>query len=175
MRYLLIVLFACLLPLMTRGQDCNATVYLDSQTIKAGDVVTVIAGVINAQPGKQVVVSQDGRITLQASKRIELNNGFRALTGSRVTADIEACDPGSNEPEPSVVFPNPTDGVINIKASYKMSAVRVTDMSGFVAMEKTDINDTALSLDLSSLKSGFYIVEIIVGKEVIEAIRIEKK
>jgi hypothetical protein len=175
MKLRFIVIFVFLLPLLSTAQDCTATVYLDSQTIKAGDVVTIGGAVINGQPGKQFVVAQDGRATLQASRRIELNSGFKALTGSRLNAGIQPCDPDGNEPEPSVVFPNPTDGVINIKASYKMGAVRVTDMSGFVAVIKTDINDVALTLDLSSLKPGFYIVEIIVGKDIIEAIRIEKK
>jgi hypothetical protein len=48
------------------------------------------------------------------------------------------------------------------------------DMNGFLQLEKTDINDTSFSLDISQLKPGFYILEIMADKSV-ETVRIEKK
>lgn len=171
----LIIVFVFLVPFALAAQDCKTTVYLESQTVKDGELVTIVAGVVNLQPGKQFVVENGGHVVLQAAGRIELNNGFKALSGSGLMADVEACDPNDPGPEPSVVYPNPTDGILNIKASYKISAVRVTDMSGLKQFEKTGIDDSAFSFDISHLKQGYYILEIIVGKDVTESIRIEKK
>ena len=170
-----IIAFVFLLPLVSKAQDCKTTAYLDSRTIKAGEQFTITAGEIINPPGKQFVIEQDGRVALQSARRIELNYGFKALSGSGLTASVVACDPDGTPPEPSVVYPNPTDGIITIKASYKMSAVQLTDMRGQLQLQKTGINDTALTLDLSNLKSGYYILEIIVDKSVAESIRIEKK
>jgi hypothetical protein len=172
----LIITLVLLFSLSAAGQDCNDTVDLQSQTIPAGEMISIVAGTINGQPGKQFVIEKDGRATLKAGKRIELNAGFKALSGSGLTAIIEQCDPIITPPadESVDVFPNPTDGVINVKSSYEVSGVRITDMSGFLQLEKTGINDVAFSLDISSLKAGFYILEIIVGKSVMISIRIEK-
>lgn len=171
----LITIFVLLLPLVSMAQECTINVYPDSQTIKAGETVTIVAADMNFQPGKQFVVDYGGRATLHAARRIEFNNGFKALSGSNVFAGIVPCDPDGGDAEPSVVFPNPTDGIINIKTSYKISALRLTDMSGFPQPVKTDINDMAASMDLSQLKRGYYILEIIAGRSVVESVRIEKK
>jgi hypothetical protein len=172
----LIIALVSLLSLTAAGQDCNDTAYLESQTIKAGEIINIVAGTINGQPGKQFVIEKDGRATLKAGKRIELNTGFKALSGSGLTAIVELCDPIITPPadESVDVFPNPTDGVINVKSSYEVSGVRLTDMSGFLQLEKTDINDVAFSLNISSLKAGFYILEIMAGKSVMVKVRIEK-
>lgn len=172
-----VVAFVFLMPLTMAAQDCKTTAYLESQTIRAGELITIIAGTVIGQPGKQFVIEKDGHAVLQAGKRIELNYGFKALTGSGLFASIVPCDP--NDPPPTEetvdVFPNPTDGIINIKSPYKISAVRLLDMSGFLQLEKTDINDAAFSLDISQVKPGFYILEIMADKSVTETVRIEKK
>jgi hypothetical protein len=172
----LAIILISLLSLTAAAQDCNDTAYLESQTIKAGELVTIVAGTINGQPDKQFVIEKDGHAVLKAGKRIELNAGFKALSGSGLFASIESCDPVVTPPkeEPVAVFPNPTDGIINVEASYIINSLRVTDMSGFLQAEKTDINDTSFSLDISPLKAGFYILEIVAGKSAIEKVRIEK-
>jgi hypothetical protein len=171
-----VVVFVFLLPHTMAAQDCTSTAYLESQTIKAGELITIVAGTVNGQPGKQFIIEKDGYAVLQAGKRIELNNGFQALPGSGLFASIVPCDPDDTSPteEPLAVFPNPTDGIINIKAPYKISALQLMDMNGFLQLEKTDINDTSFSLDISQLKPGFYILEIMADKSV-ETVRIEKK
>jgi hypothetical protein len=172
-----VVAFVFLLPLTLAAQDCKTTTYLESQTIKAGELITIVAGTVIGQPDKQFIIEKDGHAVLQAGKRIELNNGFRALTGGRLFARIVPCDPNDPPPteEPVTVFPNPTDGIINIKAPYKISAVRLLDMSGFLQLEKTDINAASFELDISQVKPGFYILEIMADKSVTETVRIEKK
>lgn len=164
-----------LLPISLFAQDCKATVYLESQTVKAGEALTIVAAEAIAGSGKQIVIAQDGRLVLNAARRIELNNGFKALYGSALFAGIVPCDPDGPGPETSVVYPNPADGIINIKAPYKMSALALSDMSGALQMVKREVNDTVASMDLSELKPGYYILEIMVDKSVVESIRIEKK
>jgi hypothetical protein len=172
-----IVIFVFLLPLSMAAQDCKTTAYLETQTIKAGELVTIVAGTVSGQPGKQFIIEKDGHAVLQAGKRIELNNGFKVLTGGGLFASIVPCDPNDPPPteEPVAVFPNPTDGIINIKSPYKISALRLLDMSGFLQLEKTDINATSFELDISHVKPGFYILEILADKSATETVRIEKK
>lgn len=169
-----IVVVAFLSSLSLRAQDCDATVLLESQTIKSGSSVTFVAGTIINQPGKQFVVDNGGSAALQASKRIEIYYGFKAMPGSVVRAVAAPCDP--DQPiDPVVVYPNPTDGMFTVKASYKIDAVRLTDMDGMVQLVKTDVGSTSVDLDITKLKQGYYILEVIAGKDVVEAIRIEKK
>jgi len=170
-----IIAFAFLIPFGTMAQDCNTTEYLESQNIKAGESVTFEAGEIINQPGKQFVIDNGGSVVFKAGKRIVLDYGFKAAAGSILSATVAPCDPGGEDPEPSVVFPNPTDGILNVKASYKISALRLTDMSGVPQSVKTEIKDTMAALDLTPVKSGYYILEIIADKSVVESIRVERK
>ncbi len=170
-----VFILAFLSVFVLKAQDCNTITYLESQTVKAGDIVTIGAGTIVNQPGKQFVVENSGNAALQGSKRIELNYGFKALAGSVMKATVVPCDPNEPPADPVVVYPNPTDGVFTVKASYKIDGLRLTDTSGIVQLEKSDVNDTSISLDISKLKSGYYLLEVIVGKSVMETVRIEKK
>lgn len=173
--WIFVIVFVFLPALILKAQDCKTITYLESQTVKAGEQLTIDAGTIVGQPGKQFVVENNGNAALQAARRIELNSGFKALTGSVMHAVMVPCDPDGTPKDPVVVFPNPTDGIFTVKSSYKIDAVRLTDMSGSLELEKTDINDTSITLDISKSKQGYYILEVIVGKTVMEAVRIEKK
>jgi hypothetical protein len=59
-------------------------------------------------------------------------------------------------------------------APENVDMIRLTDISGFAIIEQADINRTDFSLDISKVKPGYYILEIISGK-VLETIRVEKK
>jgi hypothetical protein len=170
-----LIVGALLFTFMLKAQDCSTIVYLESQTVKSGDLLSSSAGMIIDQPGKQFVVESNGNATLSAGRRIELYYGFKALTGSVLHAGIVACDPGQPNKDNVVVYPNPTDGVFSIKSSYKIDAVRLTDTNGATQLTKTDIGDTSVTLDISKLQPGYYLLEIIVGKSVSETVRIEKK
>jgi hypothetical protein len=169
-----VILFA-FLPGLTLAQDCESIIYLESKTIKSGESIAIQAGTIINPPGKQFVVGSDAKAELTAAKRIELDYGFNAQTGSTVRLTVIPCDPMDPPKDGVVVFPNPTDGVFTVKASYKIDALQITDMNGAVQIQKTGINDASITLDISKLKSGYYILELIVGKKVTEAVRIEKK
>jgi len=160
---------------LLKAQDCSTLVYLESQTVTSGDVVSFAGGSIINQPDKRFVIESNGSATLSAGKRIELNYGFKALAGSVLHATVAPCDPDQPGKDNVVVYPNPTDGVFTVKSDYKIDAVRLSDMNGAVQLTKTDIGDTSITLDISKLKEGYYLLEIIVGKTVSESVRIEKK
>jgi len=160
---------------LLKAQDCSTLVYLESQTVKSGDVVSFAGGSIINQPGKQFVVESNGNATLSAAKRIELNYGFKALPGSILHASVIPCDPGQPDKDHVMVYTNPTEGFLSITSSYKIDAVRLTDMNGSIQLTKTDIGDTSVTLDISKFHAGYYLLEVIVGKTVSETVRVEKK
>ena len=55
-----------------------------------------------------------------------------------------------------VVYPNPTDGIINISGIEKVDAVRAYSISGQLIKEAVNAN----SLDLSTERKGLYMIEI---------------
>lgn len=170
----MVILFA-FFPGLMLAQDCESITYLESKTIKAGESVSMQAGTIINPPGKQFVVESNATAELTAAKSIELEYGFKAQFGSVVRLTAVPCDPMEPPKDGVVVYPNPTDGVFTVKASYKIEAVRLTDMNGAVQLQKTEVNDTSITLDISKSKPGYYILEVIVGKKVMEAVRIEKR
>jgi hypothetical protein len=62
-----------------------------------------------------------------------------------------------------VIFPNPTQGNVYIKAKNEISLIRVIDLKGHAVIENKlnrDINiSTSITLDLSNLKNGVYFIE----------------
>lgn len=165
-----------LLSIASKGQDCVDTYYLESETISAGKQVTYTASeAIICQFDKRFIVEDKGQATLAAGGRIELNPGFAVLTGGALVASIANCNivPPKDPDLKTLVFPNPTDGVLNVKANYRVSAARIVDRSGLVLLEKTDIDDTVFSFDISKTKAGVYVLELTAPK-VTERIRILK-
>ena len=56
------------------------------------------------------------------------------------------------------IYPNPSNGVINIKTSSDVLNVNVFDISGKI-VHSTTLNGN-LSIDLSQLEKGSYIIEL---------------
>jgi PKD repeat protein len=72
------------------------------------------------------------------------------------------------------VFPNPTSGNIIIESQEKLSAITVTDISGkIISIFKSDGNKKE-NINISSLKQGIYIVEVIDIKDNTNIFRIIK-
>jgi len=59
-------------------------------------------------------------------------------------------------------YPNPTNGVVYINMNDKtnIKSISVTDISGKVVLSKLDLNTSFTSLDLSSLKDGYYFLQL---------------
>lgn len=54
-----------------------------------------------------------------------------------------------------------------------MGMIRLTDISGFTILEQGDINRTDFSIDISMVKPGYYIMDVISGN-VHGTVRVEK-
>ena len=54
------------------------------------------------------------------------------------------------------VYPNPTNGIINISGVDKVDAIKVFSISGQLVKETVNTN----IIDLSSERSGLYLIEI---------------
>ena len=57
------------------------------------------------------------------------------------------------------VYPNPTDGIVYINIPENKAIVRISDILGKV-VKVVNLNSNQSSIDLSSLKSGMYFIEI---------------
>ena len=54
------------------------------------------------------------------------------------------------------VYPNPTEGIVNIKGKESVDAIRLFNISGQIIKEVVNAN----SIDISSQRSGLYMIEI---------------
>jgi hypothetical protein len=59
-------------------------------------------------------------------------------------------------PNSFVLYPNPTDGIVHIKGKESVDAIRLFNISGQIIKELTNTS----SLDISSQRSGLYMIEI---------------
>ena len=59
-------------------------------------------------------------------------------------------------PKSFVLYPNPTDDIVHISGKESVDAIRLINISGQLIMEATN----AKTLDLSSQRSGMYLIEI---------------
>lgn len=80
---------------------------------------------------------------------------FTAFSAS--AADMQNTSPLSDSTQnvSFSVFPNPTDGVIHIKSSLTIHHFTITDLSGSVILEASQMGN---QLDLSSLAAGTYVL-----------------
>ncbi len=75
--------------------------------------------------------------------------------------EITDIDNALSETETISIYPNPTDGNLNISVSNgSISNIVVTDISGKVVVEKT-VNADQAEIDLSSYNKGIYLVKVV--------------
>jgi len=60
----------------------------------------------------------------------------------------------------TMIYPNPTDGELNIKSESNIGLVKVFDASGKLLKEINNINNTKTSIDLGGLVNGIYLLNI---------------
>jgi len=61
------------------------------------------------------------------------------------------------------VYPNPTSGVINIKSSYMIREIQITDMIGKILLTQTYNSNNIGGIDLGTYKQGVYFIKIYNG------------
>ncbi len=99
------------------------------------------------------IFSNDAEIYFDFNAPI-VTNDF--VTSVNATASI-----GSNEDVTVKVYPNPTNGVVNISASSGIKAVAVIDLQGRL-LSRTDFisSDLTQNVDLSATGSGVYFLKV---------------
>ena len=89
----------------------------------------------------------------------------RTLDSNEVLALFNEENPVSPPPTPSnikekeiidvSIYPNPSNGIINIDSSEKINTIHVFDITG-----KTVLTKTTNTIDLTNLENGFYFIEV---------------
>lgn len=83
--------------------------------------------------------------------------------------DTSAIDTNTVEPPVEInwsYYPNPTRGIVNIKANVAIKELYVTDLSGKVLQIIKDIQpENPIKVDLSGYSSGIYLIRYPVGKQ----------
>lgn len=99
--------------------------------------------------------SQDGNFTV---KLIATSScGSHEYTSEiNVTTGVDL-----NHNQMITVFPNPTTGIVFVESDIKICILKVTDITGKIIIEKSQILNSNYLLDISSLKSGIYLIEAI--------------
>lgn len=71
----------------------------------------------------------------------------------------------ANSPGLARHYPNPSDGMINIKAEG-IQSIYVFDMSGTISSSTLNINNNNYHLDLSNVAGGIYFIKVITNSGV---------
>ena len=107
----------------------------------------------------------------QQLPELKLNYPEDTITySSKDTSSIDTSSTVGNGNRPVVVtwnyYPNPTRGIVNIKASVAVTELYITDLSGKVLQVIKDIKaDIIVQADLSGYASGIYLIRYPVGKK----------
>lgn len=107
-----------------------------------------------------VIKDKDGNVIYESEG--EMEPGVFLTFNNDCTLDIEETE---FENENVVIYPNPTNGIININA-YNITEVNIYNLVGQNVETMTIDNDNCM-IDLSDYNSGVYFIKINTGKEII--------
>lgn len=114
-----------------------------------------------------------------AEKQIWMDNKTRidahihAGNTDRIPMDGLGIDDKSNLSNVSV-YPNPVANMVNIVGKGNITQVEIYNVSGSLVFSKRNLNSNKTQLDLSSLKSGVYMIKVMSG-DVISTSKIVKE
>jgi Secretion system C-terminal sorting domain len=88
---------------------------------------------------------------------------------SEVTNIITIDNIGFNENNAFEVklYPNPTNGFVNIEVAEGLDFILVTSMSGQVLMNLQNLNSEVQTIDLSDLADGTYVIQMVKGNQIV--------
>ena len=123
-------------------------------------------------------------VTFKAATEIHLKNGFIAKAGSQFIAQIESCNilnqPATSQARNTVpiienkvldldikIYPNPTVNVLNISlGEVVITDLVIINVSGHELLRRTQ-GQNLRQLDVSSLSSGMYLVQLLTKQRAI--------
>ena len=62
------------------------------------------------------------------------------------------------------LFPNPTNGILNLESDYNLDFVEVTDLSGRSLFQSSEVDD---QMDISKLEYGIYFIKINIESDIL--------
>jgi hypothetical protein len=69
-----------------------------------------------------------------------------------------------------IIFPNPTNGVFEIKSEQNIGKIKITDINGKV-IKATESNENNMTIDLLNYTSGIYFIHFIKSNKTVKIIR----
>lgn len=140
----------------------------------------------------QVAVSS-GTVHYRAGDYVALEAGFNTLiSGSGVfIADIGPCvavlDRDGKREAPSVaeavqqlpdeflrIFPNPVQNILQVESGADIVAIRILNTSGALAIRQQATGGKTASIDVRSLPSGIYFIEVTTGNKSVARYKVVK-
>lgn len=103
-----------------------------------------------------VVALDENGDTIPVDGKSDTLDVYRLTDGIRPTAD--------QQPQISV-YPNPTDGTVNIVSNSEISSVRVLNIQGADILVTKSINARQASIELGGLPRGVYLLETTCGNQ----------
>ena len=64
------------------------------------------------------------------------------------------------------IYPNPTNNKLNIVSENNISGIKLINLTGQTVLEKTNLNDSNLSIDISNQAVGIYFLQIHDGEKI---------
>jgi hypothetical protein len=104
----------------------------------------------NASTGHSVVMDSEGKNWLMA---YSAGNGFILQRLADMFTNIEAAERLAE----FHMYPNPAIGEVKINAEYNINTIMLIDLNGQI-IQKNEVNDNWITLNISTLKQGVYIV-----------------
>ncbi|MFN3755244.1 T9SS type A sorting domain-containing protein [Flavobacterium sp.] len=118
-----------------------------------GNVLLKVKSKSNLQQGD--AVNKKANIYFDYNYPVETNEAqtvFQALSNPDFEVDNSIS-----------IYPNPSDGIVNIKGDFNIKSTELFDIQGRL-LQTNIINDTTTVIDLSSQSSGVYFVKVITEK-----------
>jgi Zn-dependent metalloprotease len=123
--------------IQNNGVNTTDIIYFDAVTIK----------------GRTNTTGTGNVVTLAAATKAALQLKSLSLTGG-LSEDVPPIN------DKILLYPNPVVNTLNIAANEKITVIRIHTLTGSLVLTKLD-NSDHLTLDLSYLAKGIYIVEIV--------------
>ena len=109
-------------------------------------------------------INSEQLLDLNAQQIIELRSQYQ---NNQFACAASVLDNPTLSTNPAKVFPNPTNGIIQIQSSSPLNSIRILNITGTEIMRCTNCKE----VNLSSLRAGIYVMEYETnGKKYVEKI-----
>ncbi|HCA07740.1 TonB-dependent receptor plug domain-containing protein [Chryseobacterium sp.] len=101
------------------------------------------------------------RLILQRATLPECNDG---ISNDHLNKKLET-EVNNQQESKTVIFPNPTKGIINIKSRYAIDELFVYDLAGKIIMRKEKLEEGKNTIDITSYPQSIYLLRLRSGEQ----------